>query len=213
MYVDLACLQPHAVYHLMMQTVIPRPIAWVLTDNGEDKPSEDRWNLAPFSLFSVVCENPPILMFSVGPGAKGRSTPKDTLVNIQQRPHYVIHVAPWDLAQQVSDSSATLPHGVSEVTRLGLPLVEFDGWPMPRLEGARVAFACSRFLVMGIGNAPQTLIFGQVHKVWLDDNIVTVDAQKNNRITVNPALHDPLIRLGGNNYARLGEQRSIPRPD
>lgn len=201
------------MYHLMMQTVIPRPIAWVLTDNGDEMAAEDRWNLAPFSLFSVVCENPPILMFSIGQGAKSRNTPKDTLVNIQHRPHYVVHVAPWDLAQQVSDSSATLPHGVSEVTRLSLPLAEFDDWPVPRLKGARVAFACSRYLMMGMGRGPQMLVFGQVHKIWLDDRIVTVDPQKDNRITVDPGLHDPLVRLGGNLYARLGEKLCIPRPD
>ncbi len=213
MYVDMSKLSSHSVYHLMMQTVIPRPIAWVVTDNGEDRAPENRWNLAPFSLFNVVCENPPILFFSIGPGAKERTTPKDTLANIQQRPRFVVHVAPWDLAQQVSDSSATLPHGVSEVTKVGLPLAEFEDWPVPRLEGARVAFACSRFMTMGIGQAPQTLIFGQVHKVWLDDRIVSINPEKNNRITVDATEHDPLLRLGGNNYARLGEKFCIPRPD
>ncbi len=61
MNIDLSTLAPTQVYHLMTQTVIPRPIAWVLTDSGEQN-----FNLAPFSYFTAVSSRPPLLMISVG---------------------------------------------------------------------------------------------------------------------------------------------------
>ncbi|HCH70255.1 MAG TPA: hypothetical protein DE042_07255, partial [Colwellia sp.] len=47
-------------YHLMTQTIIPRPIAWALTDSNNGQ-----LNLAPFSYFTAVSSAPPILMISV----------------------------------------------------------------------------------------------------------------------------------------------------
>ena len=61
MNIDASTLAPIQIYHLMTQTVIPRPIAWVLTESGEAD-----YNLAPFSYFTPVSSNPPLLMFSVG---------------------------------------------------------------------------------------------------------------------------------------------------
>lgn len=46
---------------MLIGTVLPRPIAWVSTMDGQG-----RLNLAPFSYFNGVCATPFILMFSVG---------------------------------------------------------------------------------------------------------------------------------------------------
>ncbi|MGB5601879.1 MAG: flavin reductase family protein, partial [Gammaproteobacteria bacterium] len=46
MILDLSTLKPAQVYFHMIQTLIPRPIAWVLSEIEPDK-----YNLAPFSYF------------------------------------------------------------------------------------------------------------------------------------------------------------------
>ena len=61
MILDLSALQPAQVYFQMIQTLVPRPIAWVLSEIENDK-----YNLAPFSYFNAVCSDPPLIMLSVG---------------------------------------------------------------------------------------------------------------------------------------------------
>ena len=75
MNLDFSQFNANQRYHLMTQTLIPRPIAWVLTDSGNDS-----LNLAPFSYFTPVSSNPALLMISVG--LKPNGDKKDTLVNI-----------------------------------------------------------------------------------------------------------------------------------
>ncbi len=68
----------HAVetYKLMAQTIIPRPIAWIVTEN------DGVINVAPFSYFTGLSSNPPTMIFSVGHKSDG--TPKDTLFNLRK---------------------------------------------------------------------------------------------------------------------------------
>ena len=63
-------------YKLMAQTILPRPIAWVVTeDNGVV-------NIAPFSYFIGLSSEPASVLISVGHKEDG--TPKDTLANIRK---------------------------------------------------------------------------------------------------------------------------------
>jgi len=63
-------------YKLMAQTIIPRPIAWVVTED------EGVVNIAPFSYFIGLSSEPASVLISVGHKADG--TPKDTLANIRK---------------------------------------------------------------------------------------------------------------------------------
>ena len=63
-------------YKLMSQTIIPRPIAWVVTED------EGVVNIAPFSYFIGLSSEPASVLISVGHKADG--TPKDTLANIRK---------------------------------------------------------------------------------------------------------------------------------
>ncbi len=77
---DFSALPPPDCYRLMIQAVVPRPVAWVLSDNGDGS-----LNLAPFSFFTAISSDPPLLMFSAGKKPDG--TPKDTLHNVEERSH------------------------------------------------------------------------------------------------------------------------------
>lgn len=55
-------------YHFMTQSIIPRPIAWVLT-----KAENETYNLAPFSYFNAVSSQPACVMFSLSTKANGES--------------------------------------------------------------------------------------------------------------------------------------------
>jgi len=134
MNIDLDALTPDQVYFRMTQTLIPRPIAWVLSENPDGG-----LNLAPFSSFNAVCSDPPLVMISGGKKPDGSN--KDTCVNIEARGDFVVHIAHRDQVRAVSDSSATLAAGDSEIARLGLATVPFEGFRLPRLAGCRIAYA------------------------------------------------------------------------
>lgn len=203
MHVDFSGLTPGQIYFTMIQTLVPRPIAWVLSENAAGD-----FNLAPFSYFNAVCSDPPLIMLSIG--RKPDGSPKDTRVNIEQRSHFVVHIAHRELARAVTESSATLDYGDSEVARLGLATVPFDGSPLPRLADCRVAYACERYEIREIGNARQTLLLGLVKALYVDDAAVTTDAK--GRTKIDATRLDPLGRLGGSEYSTMEGVISIPRP-
>jgi flavin reductase (DIM6/NTAB) family NADH-FMN oxidoreductase RutF len=204
MELHLDQLSTGQIYFTMTQTLIPRPVAWVLSENADGG-----LNLAPYSYFTAVSSDPPLVLISAG--RKPDGAPKDTLVNIEQRGDFVIHIAPRELLEPLNESSATLPAGVSEVTRLGLQTTPFSGSRLPRLAGCPVAYACTRFEVQEIGNGPQALIFGRVGAVYVDDAAVGEDAR--GRLKVHAERVDPVCRLGAAEYAALGPIRRLPRPD
>ncbi len=204
MLIDLEGMAPQDAYHLLTQTVIPRPVAWVLSENPEGD-----YNLAPFSFFTPITSNPPLLMISVG-RKPGDGVSKDTRVNIEARKHFVVHIAHRGLAPAVTESSRSLPHGDSELDNLDLELADFEGSELPRLKDCHVAFACELYDIKEIGEAPQSLVFGKVTRVWVSDEVVRIDDK--DRMTFDGAAIDPIGRLGGSEYVTFGEVFKIARP-
>lgn len=204
MYIDLDQLTPNQVYVQMIQTLIPRPIAWVLSENADKG-----FNLAPFSYFNAVCSDPPLIMLSVGKKPDGSF--KDTRVNIEQRERFVVHIAHREQAQVLTQTSATLPAGESELEREGLVSVPFDGFELPRLVDCRVAYACERYQIEEIGGTPQALILGRVRAIYVDDGVIEKDAKGRTRVLAERV--DPLGRLGAGEYVSFGEIITVPRPD
>ena len=203
MYINLAELSTSQVYFTMIQTVIPRPIAWVLSENRSGS-----YNLAPFSYFNAVCSDPPLIMISIGKKPDGSF--KDTLVNIEQRSHFVVHIVSKDLLYPMNQSSATLDEDESELIITGLQTEQFEGNPVPRLVDARIAFACEKFDIYRLGKTPQSLVLGKVSRIYIDDEVVETDEK--GRMTVAAEKVDPLGRLGASEYVSFGEKLRLKRP-
>ncbi|GAL17835.1 hypothetical protein JCM19235_6388 [Vibrio maritimus] len=202
MNLNLDDLSPNAIYHLMTQTVVPRPIAWVLTES-----SSENFNLAPFSYFAPISSNPPLLMISIGKKPDG--TLKDSAVNAIKNKQLVIHIASTQSAEIMTQTSATLAHGQSEVQASDIELTAFDGFELPRVAQCPIAFGCSLHDVIEMGNTPQHLIIAKIEQVYIDDNVVE---QNQERLIVDALKVDPLSRLGGNDYATLEKTITVKRP-
>ncbi|MFH2008021.1 MAG: flavin reductase family protein [bacterium] len=204
MLIDLTTLSASQAYFTMIQTLIPRPIAWVLSENADGG-----YNLAPFSYFTAVSSDPPLLLISTG--RKPGGEPKDTRVNVEEREDFVVMIPHRELLEPMNESSATLPAGESELARLGLQTVELEGSRLPRLAECRVAYACRRHEILLLGNGPQALIIGQVGAIYIDDAVVETDAK--GRMKVAADRLDPVCRLGAGEYGFLGELRTLARPE
>src|SRR5262245_13282015 len=96
MTIDPAAASVQNVYKLMIGVIVPRPIAFVSTIS-----SNGIRNLAPFSFFTAISANPPVICFSPmvrgGGGAR-----KDTLQNIEATREFVVNVVSEDFAAQMN---------------------------------------------------------------------------------------------------------------
>jgi flavin reductase (DIM6/NTAB) family NADH-FMN oxidoreductase RutF len=201
MLIECAKHPPEHVYHLLIQTLIPRPVAWVLSDNGNNT-----YNVAPFSFFNGVSGEPPIIMISAG--WKNETTRKDTWVNIEERSHFVVHIASGQDAQVVSNSAIPFPHGSSEAHELEIELAQVPSQILPRIKTAKTAFFCEKYAIYEVGDDRQGMILGKINHIWVSDDIFK---DMNGRWIVDAKALNPLARLGGNDYSLLGEVFTIKR--
>jgi len=202
MEIELSTLAPSQIYHLMTQSVIPRPIAWELTDSAQQS-----YNLAPFSYFTAISSAPPLLMFSVGKKPSGDV--KDTTRNVLETGKMVIHIAHHDSANDVTQTAATLDHGESEVEANDIELVDFDGFDLPRVKDCPIAFACKLYEVKEIGDTPQSLVFAEIEKMYINPDVID---ERTDRLMVDALKVNPLSRLGGSQYSTLNNVFSVARP-
>jgi flavin reductase (DIM6/NTAB) family NADH-FMN oxidoreductase RutF len=190
-------------YHVMTQTIIPRPIAWALTDSGNNN-----FNLAPFSYFTAVSSAPPLLMISVGKKPNGDK--KDTLVNVVNNKKMVIHIASEVDAAVVTQTAESLPYGESELAKSSLNTIAFDNFSLPRLTQCDIAYGCELYEIKELGDVPQSLIFVEVKQIYINDNVIELDDKQ--KIKVHADKIKPLARLGGGEFTTINKPFSIARP-
>jgi flavin reductase (DIM6/NTAB) family NADH-FMN oxidoreductase RutF len=152
-------------------------------------------NLAPFSAFMFVAPKPPMLAISVG--RKGNIY-KDTAQNILNNEQYVVHIADSSLMNAVHESSTEHPPEVSEVDELGLATLPGERIKVPRLAAAPIAMECRFRQCLEFGDTRSRLIVGEVLVFHIRDGLL------NNGKIETEAL-DPIARIAGPRYARLGE--------
>jgi flavin reductase (DIM6/NTAB) family NADH-FMN oxidoreductase RutF len=204
MQIKLDDLSTPQTYFTMTQAVIPRPIAWILSENEDAS-----FNLAPFSYFNAVCSDPPLVMVSIGLQEDGSK--KDSLRNIRQRSQYVIHIASSDQLPELNQSSATLPPGESEVLASNLQTTPVEGFHMPRLSDCKIALMCERYQIQTIGNNnQQSLLFGEIREIYVDDSCVEINDQGRLKILADQV--QPLSRLGASQFASFGDVQVAKRP-
>jgi flavin reductase (DIM6/NTAB) family NADH-FMN oxidoreductase RutF len=199
---DPETLSARDVYRWMISTIIPRPIAWVSTVSPDG-----RSNLAPFSFFNGVCAHPPTLLFCPANDRLGRK--KDTLVNVEATREFVVNFVSCALAERMNATSASLPYGESEFARFGVEAVPSVKVRPPRVAGSPVAFECRLDQVVHIGEGALAgnVVLGRIVHLHVLDAVLDANGLP------DPWKLDPLARLGGEGYTRLGEVLALPRPE
>jgi len=201
MQLDFGALTPLEAYRWLASTVTPRPIAWVSTRSPEGID-----NLAPFSFFQVISDEPPTLMINVG--SRDDGSLKDTLRNARETGELVVQLVGMAQAEAMNASSASLPHGQSEFAHCGIASQPSQCVAPPRVTGAPVAFECR---VAEIQPYPRQrpnchLIFAEVLLAHIDDAVLDQDGR------IDPARLDLVGRLGGSGYTRTRDIFRMQRP-
>lgn len=202
MQLNLDTLTPNQTYHVLMQTIIPRPIAWVLSEN-EDK----SLNLAPFSYFNAMCSDPALFVMSIG--KKAPDVRKDTALNLLSGREFIVHIASTSDAEALTKTAATLDYEASEVEHAQLKLTEFPGGELPRLANCNIAYRCSLYDHHLVGPGQQAFIYAQAHSVYLSDSVAS---ETDGRVKVSAQKVDPLARLGANEFSGITDTFKVTRP-
>lgn len=190
-------------YHLLVQSVIPRPIAWILTTE-----EDGLLNLAPYSFFAPVCSSPPTLVVSMG--KKSAEVEKDSFRNLKRSGWCVVNIAHASEVDAVNISSSTLAAGVSETNSFDIKVESQECWPLPRVAAAPIAFLCRYKQQVDLGSGPQHVVFLEIERMYINEDITVQEDQK---LVIQSELLNPIMKLGGAEYAELGERILRERPE
>lgn len=180
-------------YKLLAALVVPRPIAWVSTLNVLGQT-----NLAPFSFFNLMGNDPPLVALGVG-------ATKDTLANIERVGEFVINLVPFDQVLAMNDSAIDFPADMSEAQVLGLPLAPSQGVQVPRLLQTPAALEARLHSVIVVGN--NRMVLGEVVGLFVQDRYL--DPQ---RLYVHTEQMDLVGRMHGRGgYVRTTQLFEVPR--
>jgi flavin reductase (DIM6/NTAB) family NADH-FMN oxidoreductase RutF len=193
-------LDPKAIYKLLTGSVIPRPIGWISTvdENGIN-------NLAPFSYFNAVGEDPPHVMFST---TRGNNTNKDTLNNVLSTKQFVVNMVTEDLVEQMNLSSEAVPADVDEFELAGVtPIPSVKIKPM-RVKESLVTFECElvhHYFLENHKNGGSCIVIGRIIMMHFDESVLLENYK------INMETYKPIARLAGSNYSKIGEIFSVKR--
>ena len=184
-------------YHLMAQTIIPRPIAWIVT-----RDEEGIINVAPFSYFMALSSEPPTLIVSIGHKPDG--TPKDTLQNIRNTKKCTICLVDEAHLEPMHFSSKPLDHEVSEAEFFDIALEEkLEGFP-PIVRDVPAAFFCTLHTEVDLQGSKTIPLVLRIEQEYLDDRCVTTEK---GHLKID---FKPVARIG-REYALLGKKITPPQ--
>ena len=183
---------PHGLPHDPFKScVIPRPIGWISTVNAEGQ-----HNLAPYSQFTNVTFNPPIVMFSANQGTGGQR--KDSVRNAEETGEFVWNMATYALREAVNKTAEELPYGVDEFEHAGLGKLPSRKVRPMRVAGSPIQFECVYLNTVRFPGVPPMgtvdVVFGRVVAVHIDDE--ALDPQG----LVDVLKIQPLARMGYYDY-------------
>lgn len=178
-------------YLLMTALVIPRPIGWMSTVSASGVR-----NLAPYSYFNLMGSDPFYLAF-------GSTGVKDTLTNVRETKQFVANIATMHLLEKMNFTSGDFPRDEDEFGWAGLTPAPSAKVLPPRVGEAKAHLECE--LVQVVSDRNTHIVIGRIVHAHVDPSV-----WKDGR--VDAKLLDPICRLSGTAYGRLGELYKVERP-
>lgn len=201
MKIDPGTISSDAAYYWLIATIVPRPIAWVSTINENGTA-----NLAPFSFFTGVCGDPPMLAISVSSrDIEGATVPKDTWRNVARTGEMVVSLVPEEHATAMNVTAAEAPYGMDEFDLAGLTKLPSERVSPPRVAESPVSMECRLDQIVEVGRTPNALIVAEVVLWHVRDELV-VDGH------LDPQRLHTIARLGASWYTRTHDLFEMKRP-
>lgn len=191
----------HGLKHNPFKAVVtPRPIGWISTRGADGQD-----NLAPYSFFNAVADNPPQVIFASTGAKPDREGTKDSVGNIRDTGVFCVNIVEYAMRDVMNVSSGPWERDVDEFARAGITKAECETIACSWVAEAPAALECRMTEIVRLKGETNFLVIGEVVGVHLRD-----DAIRDGRFDI--LTYQPLTRLGYRDYSRITEVFELKRP-
>ena len=182
--------------------VFPRPIGWIssVDESGLS-------NLAPYSYFNAIADDPPQIMFSAASPDKSRNK-KDTLSNILLTKEFVVNFATTKTRKQMNLSSINVSKDEDEFLITKLKKRKSRLVKVPSVADSPVNLECKLLKILKLkSNTSEhsTMIIGEVIGIHIKDTFIE-------KGRVNSAAMRYVARMGYSEYTTVASSFRMKRP-
>ncbi len=182
--------------------IFPRPIGWI---SSIDK--KGIVNLAPYSYFNAIADDPPQIMFVAGASDRS-SQKKDTLTNIMATKEFVVNFATSATRNQMNLSSKDIHKDDDEFVLTKLKKRKSRLVKVPSVANSPVNLECKLLKSIKLKSSSRkfsTMVMGEVIGIYIKDSFIV-----NGR--VNSAAMRYVARMGYSEYTTVSSKFKMKRP-
>jgi flavin reductase (DIM6/NTAB) family NADH-FMN oxidoreductase RutF len=195
------------IYKLMIGAIVPRPIAFVSSLDARGVR-----NLAPFSYFTAVSADPPVVLFCPSVRRenpeRGLGAHKDTLLNVSATREFVVNIVTEAMVEKMNLTSAQVPPEVDEFELSGLTPVPSELVTPPRVAESPVQMECRLRQIIEVSDRPSggAIVLGEVVRFHVREDLIE-------NFRIDPEKLAAIGRMGGPTYVRTRDRFDLRRPD
>lgn len=186
-------------YSPLKALISPRPIGWISSRSVEGVD-----NLAPYSFFNAISEQPAMVMFVASPDRRGRETGqmKDSLQNILDTKMFAVNITSEAQIDQMVRSAREVDASEDEFALAELQKKEAKTINVPLVADAPAHLECRyhQHITLPANQAGHScvMVIGNVIHVHIDDRYIS-DGK------VDVSAYQPVARLGYKDYSVVSE--------
>tara|TARA_E500000178_G_scaffold18527_1_gene17505 strand:+ start:664 stop:1266 length:603 start_codon:yes stop_codon:yes gene_type:complete len=181
--------------------VFPRPIGWISSVNKNGIA-----NLAPYSYFNAVTDEPPQIMFCSN-GSSSHYKYKDSLSNILSTKEFVVNFATSSTRNQMNNSSIDFKPDEDEFILSKLKKKKSKLVRAPSVKDSPVNLECKLVKIIKLKSKSKkisTMIIGEVIGIYINNKFV-----KNGRI--DSVSMNYIARMGYSEYTTVSSKFNLKR--
>ena len=182
--------------------IFPRPIGWI---SSIDK--KGIVNLAPYSYFNAIADDPPQIMFVAGASDKS-SQKKDTLNNIMTTKEFVVNFATTATRKQMNISSKDIHKDDDEFVLAKLKKRKSRLVKVPSVANSPVNLECKFLKSIKLKSSLRkfsTMVMGEVIGIYIKDSFIE-------KGRVNSVAMRYVARMGYSEYTTVSSKFKMKRP-
>ena len=182
--------------------IFPRPIGWI---SSIDK--KGIVNLAPYSYFNAIADDPPQVMFVAGASDK-ITHKKDTHTNIIATKEFVVNFATSTTRKQMNLSSKDFHQDEDEFLLTNLKKRKSQLVEVPSVASSPVNLECKLLKIIKLKSNTKknsTMIIGEVIGIYIKDSFI-----KKGRIDSTAMRY--IARMGYSEYTTVSSNFKMKRP-
>ena len=182
--------------------IFPRPIGWI---SSIDK--KGTVNLAPYSYFNAIADDPPQVMFVAAASDKS-SKKKDTHANIIATKEFVVNFATSETRTQMNLSSKDVHQDEDEFLLTNLKKRKSRLVKAPSVASSPVNLECKLLKILKLKSNTKknsTMIIGEVIGIYIKDTFI-----KKGRVDSTAMRY--VARMGYSEYTTVSSHFKMKRP-